>query len=423
MSKLIIKGGKPITGTLRVSGNKNAVLPMLAATLLTSEMVTLTNVPNIVDVRVMIEGLQTLGAKVICDWENHTVKVTAAKVSSTVPKGVCERIRTSILFAAPLLHRTGRAKLYPPGGDVIGRRRLDTHFNGLRALGVRVTKTFNFTTEGLKGAYYLLDEASVTATENLVMAAVCAEGVTTLYNTACEPHICDLCKMLNKMGGLIDGVGTNRLKITGVPSLRGADAEVGADYIEASSYLVAALVTGGSLTLTGIRESDFDIFRSAFSKFNVRWTIDGDTLKLPVQKLKTAYDFGQAIPRIDDGPWPMIPTDLISILIVLATQTRGTMVFFEKMFESRLYFVDRLIDMGAKIVQCDPHRVVVTGPSQLQGIVSASPDIRAGMALIIAALCAKRQKTTIGNLESIDRGYESVDTNLRLLGADLVRED
>ncbi|MEG2724500.1 MAG: UDP-N-acetylglucosamine 1-carboxyvinyltransferase [Kiritimatiellia bacterium] len=431
MSKLIIRGGRPITGTHHVFGNKNAALPMLAATLLTSEPVTLENVPNIVDVQMMIEGLRALGAKVVSEPEQHRVTVEARnlRVDATVPAGICTCIRTSFLFAAPMLARKGVIRLKgAPGGDSIGRRRLDTHINGFAALGVRSTfrKTGGCTLSvkgGLKGAYFMLDEASVMATENLVMAAVCAEGTTTLYNTACEPHIRNLCRMLCSMGAKIEGIGTNRLVIEGVKKLSGGTFRVEGDIIEAASYLVASIVTHGALVLEGIELEDLAVLEPAFHKFGVRWTIEGTTLRLSAkQRLCTAYDLGAAIPKVEDGPWPMLPSDLLSALIVLATQTRGTELFFEKMFESRLYFVDHLIGMGAKIVQCDPHRAVITGPTMLQGSVVSSPDIRAGMALIIAALCAKGV-TIIHNAESVDRGYEAIEENLRSLGAEIRREN
>lgn len=430
MSKLIIQGGKPIGGTHVVPGNKNAALPMLAAALLASEPVTLENLPDIADVRVMAEGLRVLGAKVTGDLSKHRLTVDARRLRAdpVVPEDICSRIRTSFLFVAPMLTRRRRIRLRAaPGGDSIGRRRLDTHVNGLRALGARVT--FRLTgaatlsaPQGLHGAYFMLDEASVMATENLVMAAVCAEGTTTLYNTACEPHVQNLCRMLCAMGARIGGIGTNRLTIEGVSRLDGGTFRVGGDAIEAASYAVAALVTHGALTLTGVEAEEMAVLEPAFRKFGVRWSAEGDTLRLPAkQRLRTAYDLGAAIPKIEDGPWPMIPSDVLSALIVLATQTRGTELIHEKMFESRLYFVDHLIGMGAKIVQCDPHRAVVTGPTTLQGTTVSSPDIRAGMALIIAALCA-RGATVIHNAESIDRGYEAIEANLRALGADIRRE-
>lgn len=432
MSKLIIQGGVPISGAHVVPGNKNAALPMLAATLLASDPVTLENVPNIADVRVMIEGLQELGARVEADLAgSHTVTVDPSRLKAMpeLSAATCARIRTSILFAGPLLARKGLLRLRAaPGGDSIGRRRLDTHFAGFHALGAtgRPRPSGAITLKaprGLTGTYFMLDEASVTATENLVMAAVMALGPTTLYNVACEPHVQNLCRMLCGMGAKIEGIGTNRLTIEGVPKLGGGTFRVGGDAIEAASYLVAAAVTGGALTLKGVDREEMAVLRPAFARFGVRWSFDeAGHLRLPAkQALKTTYDLGAAIPQISNGPWPALPSDLMSVLIVLATQTRGTELFFEKMFESRLYFVDHLIGMGARIVQCDPHRAVVTGPTTLQGCTVSSPDIRAGIALIIAALCA-RGTTEILNAESIDRGYETIEENLRALGANIRRE-
>ncbi len=427
MSRFVIKGGKPVSGVHRSPGNKNAALPMLAASLLTSEPVTLSNLPIIADVRTMLELIADMGAEVTLNPETRTVRIHAAKIrSSHLSKVLCGSVRSSILFAGPLLARCGSAKLYPPGGDVIGRRRIDTHLDGFRQLGasVRVNGAYTFkAAKGLEAQRILLDEASVTATENLVMAAALAKGTTTLYNSACEPHVQDLCRMINAMGGKIAGIGTNRLTIEGVSALHGTEQRVGTDYIDAGSYLAAALVTGGEMTITDVEPSDFEVLEKPFKRFGVRWVIDREakTIKLPArQKLKTAYDFGDAIPKIEDGPWPMFPSDLMSVLIVLATQTRGTTLFFEKMFESRMYFVDHLIGMGARIVQCDPHRIVVTGPAQLHGTRVASPDIRAGMALLLAALCAKGE-TQIHNAGSIDRGYEQVEVELRRLGASIER--
>jgi UDP-N-acetylglucosamine 1-carboxyvinyltransferase len=427
MSRFIIKGGKPVSGVHRTPGNKNAALPMLAASLLTSEPVTLSNLPLIADVRTMLELIADMGAEVDLDSEKRTVRIRAAKIRSThLNKILCGRVRSSILFAGPLLARCGSAKLYPPGGDVIGRRRIDTHLDGFRQLGasVRVNGAYSFKADkGLAAQHLLLDEASVTATENLLMAAALAKGTTTLYNSACEPHVQDLCRMLNAMGGKISGLGTNLLTIEGVPALHGTEQRIGPDYIDAGSYLAAALATGGEMTIADVEPSDFEALEKPFKRFGVRWLIDREakTIKLPArQKLKTAYDLGDAIPKIEDGPWPMFPSDLMSVLIVLATQTRGTTLFFEKMFESRMYFVDHLIGMGARIVQCDPHRIVVTGPAQLHGTRVASPDIRAGMALLIAALCAKGE-TVIHNAGSIDRGYEAVEVELRRLGANIER--
>lgn len=426
MSTLIIKGGKTISGTHRVSGNKNAALPMIAATLLTAEPVTIENVPAIADVAAMLEAAKSFGVKVTRDIAAGSVTISATKLKTAkIDPSLAARIRTSFLFAGPLLARLGRASLPPPGGDAIGHRRLDTHFDGFRALGAKAVlgkKALSFRGR-LKGAKLLLDEASVTATENLLMASVLADGKTEIYNAACEPHIVDLANMLNLMGAQIDGAGTNLIRITGVPSLHGAIVRVGCDYIEAGSYIAAAAVTGGALTLTNIEPGPFEVLSKAFHRFGVTWTInakEGTLSYIPKKRLKMKYDLGDAIPSVADDTWPAIPSDILSVLIVLATQARGTCLFFEKMFESRLYFVDHLRQMGAKIVQCDPHRVVVTGPSRLAGGTVNSNDIRAGISLVIAALAAKGE-TRISNAESIDRGYVAVEKELRALGAEVER--
>jgi UDP-N-acetylglucosamine 1-carboxyvinyltransferase len=426
MSKLLINGKKPISGTHRTPGNKNAALPMIAASLLTSEPVTLKNLPLIADVRVTLKLVAELGAEVHFNEAKREVTIQAKKIRRGLNKELCGKVRSSILFAGPLLARCGSATLYPPGGDVIGRRRIDTHMEGLQMLGATITTGNSYVfkaPKGLTGTYILLDEASVTATENIVMAATLAKGVTTLYNTACEPHVQNLCDMLNAMGAKISGIGTNRLTIEGVENLSGTEQRIGPDYIDAGSYMVAALITGGDLTIEDIEPDDFAVLIKPFTRFGVKYHFDPvkKTVRLPPrQKLKTAYDFGDAIPKIEDGPWPMLPSDLMSVLIVLATQARGTTMFFEKMFESRMYFVDHLLGMGARIVQCDPHRIVVTGPTPLHGSRVASPDIRAGMALLIAALGAKGE-TTILNANSIDRGYEAVEQELRNLNASIER--
>ncbi|MBR2940249.1 MAG: UDP-N-acetylglucosamine 1-carboxyvinyltransferase [Kiritimatiellae bacterium] len=427
MATLIVSGGRKITGTHRVSGNKNAALPMIAAALLTSEPVTLTNLPAIDDVERMLEVAKNFGVKVTRNPKDGSVTLTAGKIrSAKIDPALAARIRTSFLFAGPLLARLGRVSLPPPGGDAIGHRRLDTHFAGFRALGAVAKvgrKTLAFK-GSLTGAKILLDEASVTATENILMAAVLASGRTEIYNAACEPHVVDLAALLNAMGAKVSGAGTNLIVVEGVESLHGCTVRIGCDYIEAGSYIVAAAVTGGELMLTEIDPEPFAVLEKAFARFGVTWTIDRKerTLRyVPRKRLKMRYDLGDAIPSIADGIWPAFPSDLLSILIVLATQTRGTCLFFEKMFESRLYFVDHLKQMGAKIVQCDPHRVVVTGPSTLIGETVTSPDIRAGIALVIAALCAKGE-TVIQNAESIDRGYVSVEDSLGALGANIVRK-
>ena len=418
-----------VSGTHRVPGNKNAALPMIAAALLSSDPVTLENVPDIADVANMLECATKFGAKVSRDIAARTVRIEARRLKTVrLDPEQARAIRTSVLFAGPLLARAGGVTLPPPGGDGIGHRRLDTHFEGFAALGAKVKCGRRILSvkapRGLSGACMLLDEASVTATENILMAASLAKGTTEIYNAACEPHVQNLAEMLNAMGAKISGAGTNNIVVEGVGSLHGAVARVGCDYIEGASYLTAAAVTGGEMTLSEIDPEVFRVLERPFARFGVRWTIDAAkrTLHMPARKRrKMRYDLGDAIPSVADGPWPMFPSDLISILVVLATQTRGTCLFHEKMFESRLYFVDHLIGMGARIVQCDPHRVVVTGPTALQGTTVTSPDIRAGIALILAALAAKGE-TVILNAESVDRGYEAVDRELAALGAAIRRQ-
>jgi len=431
MGRFIVTGRRTLSGVHRVPGNKNAALPMIAAALLTPEPVVLENVPDIADVARMLDCSRRFGAKVTRDVAARTVTIEAKKIKTArLDPELARQIRTSILFAGPLLARAGGVSLPPPGGDGIGHRRLDTHIDGFAALGAKMKggrrrcRVLSLkAAHGLSGARIMLDEASVTATENLLMAAVVAKGHTEIYNAACEPHVQDLCAMLNAMGARIEGAGTNRIVIEGVDALHGTTARVGCDYIDAASYLTAAAITGGEITLTEIDPAPFKVLEKTFARFFVKWTIDADkrTLHMPVRrKRKMQYDLGDAIPSVSDGPWPMFPSDLVSILIVLATQTKGTCLFFEKMFESRLYFVDHLIGMGAKIVQCDPHRVVVTGHTTLVGTTVTSPDIRAGISLILAALCAKGE-TTILNAESIDRGYEKVERELSDLGASIKR--
>ena len=430
MGRFEIAGGRVVGGVHRAPGNKNAALPMIAAALLTSEAVTLENVPAIADVASMLECARRFGAAVTRQADTVTIRAQRLKTARLDP-ALAAKIRTSVLFAGPLLARKGRVSLPPPGGDGIGHRRLDTHFEGLSMLGARVkyAKRRLLLAAGrngsarLRGAEIVLDEASVTATENIIMAAALAEGDTVIYNAACEPHVQDLCAMLNGMGARILGAGTNRVVVHGVEALHGTTARIGADLIEAASYLVAAAITGGALTLEGVDVGQFAILAGPLRRFGLKWTADAEkgTIALPAkQRLRMRYDLGDAIPSVADGPWPMFPSDLMSVLIVLATQARGTCLFHEKMFESRLYFVDHLAQMGAKIVLCDPHRVVVTGPSPLRGTTVTSPDIRAGIALILAALCAKG-RTTILNAESVDRGYEAVEKGLGDLGADIRR--
>lgn len=423
MARFIIHGGKRLSGTYVPGGNKNAVLPMLAASVLTDKPVTLENVPLIEDVHTMLELLVALGVEV--GIKDHAVTLCAKGLRrSKLDPELCRKVRSSILLAGPMAARLGRVTLSPPGGDVIGRRRLDTHFQGLGALGIEVEggRHFVFRRKRLEGVAMVLDEASVTATENILMAATLARGETTIFNAACEPHVTDLAALLNKMGAHITGLGTNRLVIKGVESLHGATHRVQPDYVEIGSFIAAAAATGGDLRVTGVEAEPMMIIGKTFQKLGIKLQLDGTTVTLSSRKaMRITRDFGGAIPKIEDGPWPSFPSDLMSVSLVAATQAKGTALFFEKMFESRMYFVDYLINMGAGIVVCDPHRVLVTGPSRLNGIHMASPDIRAGMALLIAALCAKGE-SIINNAQSIDRGYERVEERLRALGADIVRE-
>ncbi|OVE78115.1 UDP-N-acetylglucosamine 1-carboxyvinyltransferase [bacterium F16] len=419
----IIEGGNPLSGTVAASGNKNAILPMLAACLLTDEEVVLENVPDIIDVHVMAELLQEMGATV--EWQDDTLRVTASNVSinDELPEHLCNKIRTSFLFVAPLLHRQGFAKLHPPGGDGIGRRRLDAHFYGLRTMGAQIDEErMIFKAEkGLHGADLFFDEASVTATEHILVAAVLADGETTIRNAASEPHVQDLARMLQRMGADITGLNTNTLVVQGVPRLSGTTHRVVSDHIEAGSFLALAAATGGDVTITGTTKSHYWMINRVFNRFGIQLELNSDSIVLPGgQRPHICKDIGGHIPRIDDGPWPQFPTDLMSAMLVLATQSEGTVLFFEKMFESRMYFVDPLIRMGASIIVCDPHRVVITGKTPLSGLTMRSPDIRAGMGLMIAALCAKGE-SIVQNAQIIDRGYETIETKLLSLGAHIRR--
>jgi len=432
MARFIIRGQKRLSGAYQPVGNKNAVLPMLAASILTDEPVTLHNVPEILDVEVMLDLLASLGVSI--ERSDRSITLCAAKIRSrNLDRDLCARVRSSILLAGPLTARHGRAILFPPGGDVIGRRRLDTHFYGLRALGISVEggRFYTFRRKALRGSAILLDEASVTATENILMAASLADGETTIFNAACEPHVHDLGLLLGKMGAQIEGLGTNCLKVRGAQKLRGAEHTVGPDHIEIGSFLAAAAATHGEVTIEHAQPafekaapelSSLAVIERSFGKMGVSWTSEKGTVVLPQrQKLRIQHDVGRAIPKIEDGAWPAFPSDLMSVAIVLATQAKGTILFFEKMFESRMYFVDRLIEMGAHIIQCDPHRVLASGPCRLHGTHLTTPDIRAGMSLLVAALCAKGE-SVIENAQVIDRGYEQIDEKLRALGADIARE-
>lgn len=423
MEELVIEGGVPLRGTLTPSGNKNAALPALAACLLTEEPITLHNLPDIQDVHTMLELLADIGVQVE-RLDTHSWRLHAREIRlPPLAREKFRRIRGSILLAGPLLARLGWVEIPPPGGDVIGRRRVDTHFLAFQELGaeVDVNDLFRLNARQLRGADILLDEASVTGTENAIMAAVLAKGTTILRNAASEPHVQDLCHMLNGLGARIEGIGSNVLTIHGVDRLGSGEFTIGPDHIEVGSYIALAAMTRGELRIRNAAPHHLRMIRHIFSRLGVEIQVDGEDVVVPEeQPLEVVPDIGGAIPSIADAPWPAFPADLMSIAIVLATQVKGTVLFHEKMFESRLYFVDKLIFMGARIVLCDPHRCVVQGPSRLQGDILVSPDIRAGMALVGAALCAQGQ-SIIRNVEQIDRGYERVEEKLRSLGARIER--
>ncbi len=429
MEKFIIEGGKQLSGSVRPGGSKNEALPCLAATLLTDEEVTLRNVPRIADVEVMLEVIADLGGHY--EWvEPNVVKVKSANIKKIeLNSELCRKVRASILFAGAMLARKGECKLPPPGGDVIGRRRLDTHFLALEALGATIETTpagYHFKAPRMQGDDIFMDEASVTATENAIMAAVAAKGTTRIQNAACEPHVQGLCNMLSKMGARIDGIGTNTLSIEGAKGLWGCDHTIGPDYLEIGSLAGLAAVTGSELTIEGVVPQDLRMIRLVFQKLGIQTDIrqanNQHNLFVPGnQELVIRDDHAGAMPKIDDAIWPAFPTDLMSIAITVATQCHGSVLFFEKMFEGRMFFVDSLIAMGAKIVMCDPHRVIVIGKSNLIGATLESPDVRAGMSLLIAALCAKGT-STIYNVRQIDRGYENIDKKLNALGASVIRQ-
>jgi len=421
----VIEGGRPLNGTIRAAGNKNGALPILAACLLTDEPVRLTNVPHIRDVETMMELIADLGADV--DWTaQNEVRVHAGTLTShELDAGLASRIRASFLLAGPLLARAGRATVPPPGGDVIGRRRLDPHIHALRELGadIELNSHYEMRTPGLRGKRVFLDEASVMATENAVMAASLASGETVIGNAACEPHIQDLCRFLGSLGARIDGIGSNLLRIHGVEKLRGGEWRIASEHIEVCSFIGLAAVTRGEVTIEGVVPEDLAPILPVFGRLGVHAELNGSTLHVPRdQELVIQDDLGGQIPKIEDGPWPAFPADLTSIALAVATQAAGTILIFEKMFENRLFFVDKLVSMGARIILCDPHRAVVSGPAKLFGQQMASPDIRAGMAMLIASLCAEGT-SRIGNVGEIDRGYERIDERLRALGAQIERVD
>lgn len=426
MERFLIEGGHRLHGSITAQGNKNAALPLLAASLLTRETLVLCRLPNIMDVRTKLVMLEGMGVTVERRDENTVALTASADHLHDPTAALCRRIRTSVLFAGPLLARQGEANLPRPGGDLIGRRRLDTHLLALEALGAEVEVTpssYRLRTEGLRGADIFLDEMSVTGTEQAVLAAVLAVGTTTIANAASEPHVQDVCRCLNAMGARIRGIGTNFLEIEGVTSLSGTEFEIGPDFMEVMSFIGLAAVTRSALRITRARPQDHRMTRIMMDRLGVSWQEEGEDILVPAeQELRVHEDVHGAIPKIDSSPWPGFNPDLLSTAIVVATQASGTVLIHEKMFESRLYFVDRLIAMGARIVLCDPHRAVVTGPAQLYGEPEGmpSPDIRAGMALLVAALCAKGT-SVIHNIGQIDRGYERIEERLAALGAQVKR--
>src|SRR3990172_7594252 len=424
MDEFVIEGGVPLRGEVMPSGNKNGALPLLAACLLTDEPITLRNIPQIRDVQAMRKLIESLGSQVE-DLDTNTWRITTRNVdASNVDPDLCRGIRASILLAGPVVARAGSLRLPPPGGDVIGRRRLDTHIFALRALGARVTydSVLEITAEQLRGADILLDEASVTATENAVMAAVLASGESQVRNAASEPHVQELCQFLNLLGARIEGVGSNTLHIHGVSKLKGGEFTIGPDMLEVVSYIGAAVVTHGEIRIRNAGVQYLEMIRQVFQRIGVHWTVDHDDLIVPSEQgLAIVPDMDGALPEIKTNVWPAFPTDLTSIAITVATQASGSMLFHDWMFSGRMYFTDKLVGMGARIILCDPYRCLVQGPTQLYAEKLESPDIRAGMALLLAALAAKGT-SKIRNIVQIERGYERVDEKLRALGANIRRE-
>ena len=425
MSTFIVEGGHPLHGRIRPAGNKNAALPCLAATLLTEEPVVLENVPRIRDVLTLLDILDSLGAR--HEWVgDHSVRVDASGVEvGNVDRRMAARIRASLLLAGPLLARFGAVRLPPPGGDVIGRRRMDTHFLAFRALGaeVELTSDYSIHADRLVGTDVFLDEPSVTGTENAVMAASLASGTTRIRNAAAEPHVQDLCHQLNAMGANISGIGTGHLEIEGVDRLGGCTFRIGSDHIETGSFMGLAAVTRSRIVIEDAPLEHLDSTLVGFGRLGLECTVEGDDLVVHGDRgCRIRQDAFGAVAKIDDGPWPQFPADLTSIALVTATQCEGTILIHEKMFESRMFFTDKLVGMGARIILCDPHRAVVVGPSELRGSTVESPDIRAGMALLIAALGAEGE-SEIHNIHQIERGYESIDVRLRALGARIRRTE
>ena len=425
MENFVIQGGSPLSGEITPAGNKNAALPILAACLLTDEELVLHNVPRIRDTEAQLALLEGIGVKVAWSGENE-VRLRADAVTATeLDEELASRIRASFLLAGPLLARFGEVRMPPPGGDFIGRRRLDPHLDAFRDLGARIAGERWLQVAappgGLKACRIFMDEPSVMGTENALMAAALTPDPTTIGNAACEPHVQDLARLLVKMGAKVDGIGSNVMTVQGRDRLGGAEHAIRPDHIEVASFMALAAATGGQLRVRDAEPEDLVTIRRNFRRVGLNSTVDGsDVLVPPEQRLEIQDDLGDAIPKIDDGPWPAFPADLTSIALALATQARGTVLIFEKMFENRLFFVDKLAAMGARITLCDPHRAIVSGPSRLHGARLESPDIRAGMAMLIAALAADGT-SEIGNIAQIDRGYERIDLRLRDLGARIDR--
>ena len=423
MEKFLIEGGIPLKGVVTPAGNKNSALPLLAACILTEEPVSLHNVPGIGDVRAMRKLLESLGVTVD-DLGGNSWRITARTVKpADLDPDLTRKIRASILLAGPMTARTGDLKLPPPGGDVIGRRRVDTHILALKKLGAEVTygRSFQFKSSGLKAADILLDESSVTGTENAIMAAALAKGTTILRNSASEPHVQEVCHLLNTLGAKISGIGSNTLTIEGVDRLHGGEFTIGPDYLEVISFVGAAAVTRGSIRIKNAGWQYLDMIRMVFNRMGVDWVVEGEDIVVSAdQVLEVEPDLGGMIPEIKTNVWPAFPTDLMSIAIVVATQAKGSILFHDWMYPSRMFFIDKLVGMGAQVVLCDPHRCIVTGPARLFGEKVESPDIRAGMSLVLAALAADG-RSQIRNVGQIDRGYDRVDEKLRQLGARIER--
>ncbi len=424
MQKFVIEGGIPLSGEIVAAGNKNAALPILAACLLTDEELVLTNVPRIRDTETQVSLLDGMGVRT--SWTGpNSLTLRADSVEGTMDEEAASKIRASFLAAGPLLGRFGEALMPPPGGDTIGRRRLDPHLDAFRDMGAKVSGDrwleLSAPPDGLRPCRIFMDEPSVMGTENALMAAALTPGPTTIGNAACEPHVQDLARLLVKMGAEVEGIGSNVMTVHGRDKLGGAEHAICPDHIEVASFMALAAVTGGELRIREAEPENLHGIRRQFRRLGLQSMIEGDDVLVPPeQRLEVRDDLGDAIPKIDDGPWPAFPADLTSIALALATQARGTIMIFEKMFENRLFFTDKLVSMGARIVLCDPHRAIVSGPSRLHGERLESPDIRAGMAMLIAALAAEGT-SEIGNVTQIDRGYERIDERLRNLGAHIER--